>query len=84
MSGSAKEVSLAPTKATSRKYSQCYAMMVLGRTNERRGHMYKIIIILILLIIMFYMVRRAARAWIEPKPDEATPGKDVMIQDPII
>jgi YHS domain-containing protein len=58
-------------------------MMVLGKTNERRGHMYKIIIILILLIIMFYMVRRAARAWIEQKPDEATPGKDVMIQDPV-
>ena len=45
--------------------------------------MYKIIIILILLIILFYMVRRAARAWIEPKPDQATPGKDVMIQDPV-
>ena len=45
--------------------------------------MYKIIMILILLIILFYMARRAARAWIEPKPDQATPGKDVMIQDPV-
>ena len=45
--------------------------------------MYKIIIILILLIILFYMVRRAARSWIEAKPEEATPGKDVMIQDPV-
>ncbi len=45
--------------------------------------MYKIIIILILLIILFYMARRAARAWIEQKPEEATPGKDVMIQDPV-
>lgn len=45
--------------------------------------MYKIIIILILLIILFYMVRRAARAWIETKHEEATPGKDVMIQDPV-
>ena len=45
--------------------------------------MYKIMIILILLIILFYMVRRAARAWIETKPEDATPGKDVMIQDPV-
>lgn len=45
--------------------------------------MYKIIIILILLIILFYMLRRAARVWIETKPEEATPGKDVMIQDPV-
>jgi YHS domain-containing protein len=45
--------------------------------------MYKIIIILILLILMFYMVRRAAQAWIEPKPDQAKPGKDVMIEDPV-
>ena len=45
--------------------------------------MYKIIIILFLLIIMFYMIRRAARAWIEPKPDQAMAGKDVMIQDPV-
>ena len=45
--------------------------------------MYKIIIILILLIILFYMVRRAARAWIELKPEDATPGKDVMVQDPV-
>jgi YHS domain-containing protein len=45
--------------------------------------MYKIITISILLIILFYMARRAARAWIEQKPDQATPGKDVMIQDPV-
>jgi len=45
--------------------------------------MYKIIIILILLIILFYMVRRAARVWIEPKSEQAAPGKDVMVQDPV-
>ena len=45
--------------------------------------MYKIIIILILLIILFYILRRAVCAWIETKPEEATPGKDVMIQDPV-
>jgi YHS domain-containing protein len=49
----------------------------------KKGNMYKIIIILILLIILFYMLRRAARVWIETKPEEATPGKDVMIQDPV-
>jgi flagellar basal body-associated protein FliL len=49
----------------------------------RLGDMYKIIIILILLIILFYMARRAARAWIESKPEEAAPGKDVMVQDPV-
>jgi len=37
--------------------------------------MYKIIIILILLVILFYMVRRAARVWIEPKSEQAAPGK---------
>ena len=45
--------------------------------------MYKIIIILVLLVILFYMLRRAAREWIQPKPSKATPGKDVMIQDPV-
>jgi len=45
--------------------------------------MYKIIIILILLVILFYMVRRAARVWIEPKSEQAVPGKDVMVQDPV-
>ena len=45
--------------------------------------MYKIIIILILLTILFYMVRRAIRDWGQSKPPEVTPGKDVMIQDPV-
>jgi YHS domain-containing protein len=58
-------------------------MMIPERQRSGRGDMYKIIIILILLIIMFYMVRRAARAWIEPKSEAATPGKDVMVQDPV-
>jgi YHS domain-containing protein len=58
-------------------------MMVVGRKRKGTSHMYKIIIILILLVILFYMVRRAARAWIEHRPEEATPGKDVMIQDPV-
>ncbi len=44
---------------------------------------YKIIMILILLIILVYMARRAAREWIQPRPEQATPGKDVMIQDPV-
>ena len=69
--------------ASSRKHCQCYAMIEFARESQRRGNMYKIIIILILLIILFYMLRRAARAWIETKPEEATPGKDVMIQDPV-
>ena len=45
--------------------------------------MYKIITILILLVILFYMVRRALREWGQPKHEKATPGKDVMIQDPV-
>lgn len=45
--------------------------------------MYKIIIILLLVIILFYMVRRAFRDWGQPAPPKATPGKDVMIQDPV-
>jgi YHS domain-containing protein len=45
--------------------------------------MYKIITILILLVILFFMVRRAFREWSQPTPDKATPGKDVMIQDPV-
>lgn len=45
--------------------------------------MYKIITILILLVILFFMVRRAFREWSQPKLDPATPGKDVMIQDPV-
>ena len=45
--------------------------------------MYKIIIILILLTVLFFMIRRAAREWSQPKLDPATPGKDVMIQDPV-
>jgi YHS domain-containing protein len=45
--------------------------------------MYKIIIILILLVIMFFMVRRALREWGQPRVEKATPGKDVMIQDPV-
>ena len=45
--------------------------------------MYKIIIILILLVVLFYMIRRALREWGQPTPDKATPGKDVMIQDPV-
>lgn len=45
--------------------------------------MYKIIMILILLIILFFMVRRAFRDWGQSKPPNATPGKDVMIQDPV-
>ena len=45
--------------------------------------MYKIITILILLAILFFMIRRAAREWSQPKLDAATPGKDVMIQDPV-
>lgn len=45
--------------------------------------MYKIITILILLVILFFMVRRAFREWSQPIPDKATPGKDVMIQDPV-
>jgi YHS domain-containing protein len=43
----------------------------------------KIIIILILLVILFYMVRRAFRDWGAANPPVATPGKDVMIQDPV-
>jgi YHS domain-containing protein len=52
----------------------------------RKGHlhtMYKIITILILLVILFFMVRRALRDWGQPKVEKATPGKDVMIQDPV-
>jgi YHS domain-containing protein len=45
--------------------------------------MYKIIIILILLVILFFMIRRALREWGQPKPEQSTPGKDVMIQDPV-
>lgn len=45
--------------------------------------MYKIITILILVAILFFMVRRAAREWSRPKLDPTTPGKDVMIQDPV-
>ncbi len=45
--------------------------------------MYKIIIILILLTVMFFMVRRALRDWGQSKSEQATPGKDVMIQDPV-
>lgn len=45
--------------------------------------MYKIITILILLVILFLMVRRALRDWGQSKPEIATPGKDVMIQDPV-
>ncbi len=45
--------------------------------------MYKIIIILVLVVILFYMLRRALLDWGESKPDNATPGKDVMIQDPV-
>ena len=45
--------------------------------------MYKIIIILILLIILFYMVRRAIQDWGKKDADQALPGKDMMIQDPI-
>lgn len=45
--------------------------------------MYKIIVILILLLILFYMVRRAFRDWGQSTPSAATPGKDVMIQDPV-
>ena len=45
--------------------------------------MYKIIIILVLLLILFYMVRRAIRDWGQPQSPTATPGKDVMIQDPV-
>ncbi|MGD9853147.1 MAG: YHS domain-containing protein [Nitrospirales bacterium] len=45
--------------------------------------MYKIIMILVLLIILFFMVRRAIRDWGQSKPTSATPGKDVMIQDPV-
>jgi YHS domain-containing protein len=44
--------------------------------------MYKIITILILLVILFFMIRRAFREWGQPKL-ESTPGKDVMIQDPV-
>ena len=45
--------------------------------------MYKIIIILILLVILFYMLRRAIQDWGGKNPDQALPGKDVMIQDPV-
>ena len=45
--------------------------------------MYKIIIILVLLIILFYMLRRALLDWGKPQSESATPGKDVMIQDPV-
>ena len=45
--------------------------------------MYKIIIILILLTVLFYMARRAFRDWGQNQSQEATPGKDVMIQDPV-
>ena len=45
--------------------------------------MYKIITILILLIVLFFMVRRALREWGQPRAEKATPGKDVMIQDPV-
>ena len=45
--------------------------------------MYKIIIILILLIIMWYMIRRTIRDWGQSSQEKMTPGKDVMIQDPV-
>ena len=45
--------------------------------------MYKLIIILILLVILFYMLRRAIRDWGADSKDQALPGKDVMIQDPV-
>ena len=51
-----------------------------------KGHslpMYKIITILFLLAVLFFMIRRAAREWSRPKFDPTTPGKDVMIQDPV-
>ena len=51
--------------------------------DEEGLTMYRIIIILVLLLILFYMVRRAFRDWGQPKPPAATPGKDVMIQDPV-
>lgn len=45
--------------------------------------MYKIITILILLVILFYMLRRAIQDWGAKDRDQALPGKDVMIQDPV-
>jgi YHS domain-containing protein len=54
--------------------------------HPSRGHshiMYKIITILVLLVVLFFMIRRALREWGQPKPENAIPGKDVMIQDPV-
>jgi YHS domain-containing protein len=45
--------------------------------------MYKILTILILLVILFFMVRQALREWSQPPSKKISPGKDVMIQDPV-
>ena len=45
--------------------------------------MFKIITILILLVILFFLIRRALREWSRSHAEHATPGKDVMIQDPV-
>ena len=45
--------------------------------------MYKIIMILILLVILFYMFRRAVQDWGGKDSEQASPGNDVMMQDPV-
>ena len=45
--------------------------------------MYKIIMILILLVILFYMFRRAVQDWGGKDSGQASPGNDVMMQDPV-
>ena len=45
--------------------------------------MYKIIMILVLLVILFYMFRRAVQDWGAKDSDQASPGNDVMMQDPV-
>jgi len=65
-------------------WNHCWKHGTKSYSPKGSSHaMYKIITILILLAVLFFMVRRAAREWSRPKLDPTTPGKDVMIQDPV-